>query len=199
MPDPDLQQLLAQVRACTLCSEHLDPRPVLRLARDSAVLVVGQAPGSRVHESGRPWDDASGEHLVQWLGVDRETFDDPDCFGILPMAFCYPGKGDGGDLPPPGVCAETWHERLLDRLPRVQLTLVVGMYAQRAWLGPRRKRTLTATVKAWRDFGPDLLPLPHPSWRSQIWMRRNPWFVAELLPELRLRVHRALEGQRQRL
>jgi len=187
-----LQALLHDVRACRLCEDILDPRPVLRLACGSRVLVVGQAPGSKVHASGRPWDDASGEHLLEWLGVDRATFEDPEHFGILPMALCYPGKGTSGDLPPPVRCGQTWHARLLEHLANVRLTLLVGSYAQAAMLGARRKRTLTATVKAWRTFGPSVLPLPHPSWRSRIWMRKNPWFAEEVLPELRERVRQAI-------
>lgn len=183
-----LDDLLREVRACRLCEGHLEPRPVLRLSRGSQILIVGQAPGSRVHASGIPWDDASGDHLREWLGVDRATFEDPDLFGILPMAFCYPGKGKSGDLPPPPICAKTWHARLNAALDGPQLTLVVGSYAQRAYLGDRSRRTLTETVRAWRDYGPDALPLPHPSWRSRIWMKKNPWFEQEVLPHLRARV-----------
>lgn len=191
-PDSALRDLLDRVRACTLCAHELDPRPVLRLSRRSRVLVIGQAPGSRVHASGVPWDDRSGEHLLEWLGVDRATFDDPDAFGILPMAFCYPGKGSSGDLPPPPRCAQTWHAALHDALDGPRLQLLVGQYAQRAVLGDRRARTLTETVRDFARYGPDLLPLPHPSWRSRIWMRKNPWFAATVLPALRARVQEAL-------
>ncbi len=186
-----LTDLLAEVRACRLCEHELDPRPVLRLSRDSRILLVGQAPGSKVHASGVPWDDASGDHLLSWLGVDRAIFDDPDAFGILPMAFCYPGRGQGADKPPPPRCAETWHARLTGPL-RPRLTLLVGRYAQRQVLGPERRKTLTETVRAFASYG-DRFPLPHPSWRSRVWMRRNPWFEEQVLPALRQRVAAALD------
>ncbi|MEN0067364.1 MAG: uracil-DNA glycosylase family protein [Myxococcota bacterium] len=187
------RESLPLVRACALCAEQLEPRPVLRLDPVSRVLVIGQAPGARVHASGVPWDDRSGEHLIEWLDVDRETFDDPRSFGILPMAFCFPGRGKSGDLPPPARCAETWHRRLLDTLPHRRLTLLVGQYAQKWYLGDRRRPTLTETVRAFGDYGPDFFPLPHPSWRSRIWMKRNPWFTSEVLPALRARVAEALD------
>lgn len=182
-----IDALVAEVRGCRLCSDILQPRPVLRLDRESRVLVIGQAPGSKVHASGVPWDDASGEHLLEWLGVDRALFEDPACFGILPMAFCYPGKGPSGDLPPPPICAETWHTRLVDALDQPALTLLIGQYAQKQVLGPRRRRTLTETVRAFADYG-DRIPLPHPSWRSRTWMKKNPWFEADVLPDLKRRV-----------
>jgi len=180
----DFEVLLASVHACTLCAHELEPRPVLRLHPRSRVLVIGQAPGSRVHASGKPWDDPSGDHLCSWLGVDRQTFDDPRRFGILPMGFCYPGKGKSADLPPPPRCAETWHASLRAHLPEVRLVLLVGSYAQKRYLGKANKRTLTETVRAWESFGL-LLPLPHPSWRSKHWMKKQPWFEAEVLPQLR--------------
>lgn len=179
--------LLAEVRACRICEDTLDPRPVLRLSPQSKVIIIGQAPGTRVHASGIPWDDASGDHLREWLAVDRETFDDVDLFGILPMGFCYPGKGKGGDLPPPKICAQTWHARLLEQVTNPPLLLLVGMHAQAHYL-PTRKRTLTETVGAWAEYGPQIMPLPHPAWRSRQWMKRNPWFAAEVLPELRSRI-----------
>lgn len=167
----------------------MEPRPVLRLSTKSRILVIGQAPGSKVHASGVPWDDPSGDHLREWLGVDRPTFDDPDNFGILPMAFCYPGKGPSGDLPPPPVCAETWHTRLIEGVENPALTLLIGQYAQARYL-PDRPKTLTAAVRR----GPigELFPLPHPSWRSRIWMKKNPWFSDRVLPALRERVETAL-------
>lgn len=193
MPNPvsqaaQLSQLLPEVRACQRCAATLQPRPVLRLATASKIMVVGQAPGTKVHASGVPWDDASGEHLRAWLGVDRKQFDNPDYFGILPMAFCYPGKASGGDAPPPAICAETWHGSLTQALASPQLWLLIGMHAQKYYLGKRRKNTLTATVRAFASYGQDTLPLPHPSWRSKLWMRKNPWFEQEVLPELRRRV-----------
>lgn len=187
-----LDALLTQARACRLCAETLEPRPVLRLSAQSRVLIVGQAPGSRVHASGVPWDDPSGDHLREWLDVSRSEFDDPDRFGILPMGLCYPGRGASGDRPPPPICAETWHPPLLAALPRVRLTLVVGRYAHGRVLGSRCKRTLTDTVRAWGDVGPAHFPLPHPSWRSRGWRTRNPWFDADVLPALRAAVRGAL-------
>ena len=185
-----MEPLLARVRACRLCEEQLEPRPVLRLSAHSRILLVGQAPGSRVHASGVPWDDDSGERLLGWLGVSRTVFEHPANFAILPMGFCYPGKGASGDLPPPPICAQTWHGPLVEGMaPR--LTLLVGQYAQKRYLGRERRRNLTETVRAALDYG-ERLPLPHPSWRVQGWMKRNPWFEAEILPVLRSRVCTAL-------
>ena len=183
-----LSQLAKEVRACTLCQDILEPRPVLRVHPESRILLVGQAPGSRVHASGVPWDDASGEHLLDWLGVDRTQFEDPRNFAIVPMAFCYPGRGKSADLPPPSRCGETWHAKLLGMLNQVALTLVVGQYAHKFVLGKTRKRSLTETVRHFPEYGPAAIPLPHPSWRSRGWMKRHPWFEADLLPTLRSRV-----------
>jgi len=189
------EAILRDARACTLCKAILEPNPVLRMSARSRILVVGQAPGSKVHASGVPWDDASGDHLIEWLGVDRAAFEDPELFGILPSALCYPGKGASGDLPPPPICAQTWHGPILEAMERPpQLTLLVGMYAMRNVLGKRMKRTLGATVQAFEEYGPDLLPLPHPSWRSKSWMKKNPWFEADVLPELRARVTELRRG-----
>lgn len=190
--DAALAACVAEVRACRLCAHELEPRPVLRVHAQSRVLVVGQAPGARVHASGVPWDDPSGDTLLGWLDVDRATFEDPRLFGIVPMAFCYPGTGRSGDLPPPPRCAQTWHPPLLAELTEVRLTLLVGQYAQARYLGPRRGRTLTDTVRAFGDHLPVFLPLPHPSWRSRGWRARNPWFEDEVVPELRRRVAAAL-------
>lgn len=193
--DPgSLPMLLADARACRRCADHLEPRPVLRLAPRSRILIIGQAPGAKVHASGIPWDDASGDHLREWLGVDRTTFDDPRVFGILPMAFCYPGRGKGGDFPPPPICSQTWHGPLIEALQAPMLTLLVGQHAQRHHLGARNQQTVTATVQAWRDSLPAALPLPHPAWRSRLWMRRNPWFEAEVLPFLRAKVAEAVDA-----
>lgn len=185
-----LPLLLDEVARCRLCADELDPRPVLRLATSSRIIIVGQAPGTRVHASGVPWDDASGDHLREWLAVDRETFDDPTLFGILPMAFCYPGRGDGGDKPPPRRCAETWHDRLLAHLRGPALFLLVGQYAHKRILGRSRAPTLTETVRRFEEHLPRCFPLPHPSWRSRTWMKRNPWFAADVLPRLRAIVAR---------
>lgn len=189
-----MDELLARIRSCRLCADHLEPRPVLRVAPSSRVLVIGQAPGSKVHASGRPWDDASGEHLLEWLDVDRASFDDPTRFGILPMAFCYPGKGTSGDKPPPPVCARTWHDPIRQALDRAVLTLLVGSYAQKAYLPGARSQSLTETVRRYDQVDPRFFPLPHPSWRSRIWIRKNPWFGQTVLPELRRRVAWALSA-----
>lgn len=187
-----LDPLLAAVRACRLCEAHLPlgPRPVLRAAASARILIVGQAPGVRVHETGIPWNDASGERLRAWMGLDRAAFYDESKIAIIPMGYCYPGRGNGGDLPPRRECAETWLDLLLAQLPHVELTLLVGLHAQRHFLKSRRKSTLTTTVGAWREFGPAFIPLPHPSPRNTAWFQRNTWFEAEVLPELRCRIAR---------
>lgn len=181
--------LLAEVQACTLCQPHLPlgPRPILQCHPAARLLIASQAPGRHAHASGIPFDDASGERLRDWLGLTPEAFYDARRVAILPMGFCYPGKGKGGDLPPRRECAEAWRERLLAQLPRVELVLAIGQYAQ-AWHLPRRQATLTATVRAWRDYGPGVLPLPHPSPLNNLWLSRNPWFAAEVLPVLRARI-----------
>lgn len=196
-----LQDLLAQIRACRHCEATLPlgPNPVLRAGVTARLLIVGQAPGTRVHASGIPWDDPSGDRLRQWLQLAPERFYDEDTVAIAPMGFCYPGRGKSGDLPPPPDCAPLWHERLLQQLPRLQLVLLVGAYAQQYYL-PRTPaallatsgETLTQRVQRWRDFGPGYFPLPHPSPRNNLWLRRNPWFDAQVVPALRARVREAL-------
>lgn len=182
--------LLREVRACRLCSEHLPlgPRPVLQIDPRARVLIAGQAPGRRVHESGVPFQDASGDRLRNWMGVSPEVFYDASRVAILPMGFCYPGTGRAGDLPPRPECAEAWRERLLACLPDLELTLVIGRYAHAHHLGERQKSSLTETVRAWREFWPTLLPLPHPSPRNNLWLRRNPWFEKKTVPALRTRL-----------
>lgn len=189
-----LPDLLGAIRACRQCEAVLpfEPRPLLRAQASARLLVAGQAPGARAHEAGVPWNDASGIRLRQWLGLDREAFYDERRIAIVPMGFCFPGKGDAGDLPPRPECAQTWHPRLLPLLPAVGLTLLIGHYAQVHFLGKRRRTTLTDTVRAWRDYAPDMLPLPHPSPRNQLWFKMNPWFEAELVPMLRERVAEVL-------
>src|SRR5579875_320825 len=186
-----LSALFARVRACRACEPHLPlgPRPVLRGRLSARVLIVGQAPGTRVHETGIPWNDPSGERLREWLGVDRETFYDERRFAIIPMGLCYPGRlPRGGDAPPRPECGPLWHPPLRAALPNIALTLLVGQYAQAYYLDKRRKESMTATVQSWRDYLPEFIPTPHPSWRTTAWLKRNPWFAAELLPELRRRV-----------
>jgi uracil-DNA glycosylase len=189
-PGTALPQLLKDVRACTLCAAHLPkgPRPVLQVDARARILIAGQAPGGKVHATGVPFDDASGERLRQWMGVERDTFYDPQQVAILPMGFCYPGTGASGDLPPRPECAPQWRARLLQAMPRVELTLVIGQYAQAWHLGAAQRGTLTGTVRAWRDYWPASLPLPHPSPRNNLWLKRNPWFGKEVLPSLRRRV-----------
>jgi uracil-DNA glycosylase len=187
----DLQALLARVRACRLCEPQLPlgARPVLRADVRARVLIVGQAPGTRVHATGIPWNDPSGDRLRDWLQVDRETFYDERRFAIIPAGLCYPGRGRSGDLPPRPECAPRWHPPLRALLPRIELTLLVGQYAQAYYLGTRRKQTLTETVHAWREYGPEFLPLPHPSPRNTRWLQVNPWFARDVLPHLSARVH----------
>ena len=185
--------LLAEVRACTICEAHLPlgARPVLQLHPKAKILIAGQAPGRKVHESGVPFDDASGNRLREWMGVTREVFYDPEKVAILPMGFCFPGTGKSGDLPPRPECAPAWRKRLLAELRQLELTLVVGRYAQAYHFGVGA--TVTDLVMSWRNHWPEVIPLPHPSPRNNLWLRRNPWFEAELLPSLRARVSEVLD------
>ncbi len=190
-----LNALLTDIRACRLCAANLadGPRPVLQAAASSRLLIVSQAPGRKVHASGIPFDDVSGDRLRAWLGIDRATFYDTQRIAIVPMGFCFPGSGRNGDLPPRPECAPTWHPHLMPQLTHVQLTLAIGQYAQAGMLGARCGRTLTDTVQAWRThLAHRVLPLPHPSPRNQLWLKRNPWFEQELLPVLRHEVAQVL-------
>lgn len=182
-----LPALLVEARSCTRCAAHLPlgPRPVLQASATARLLIVGQAPGRRVHETGIPWNDPSGDRLRQWMQLDRERFYDQQRIAIIPAGLCYPGTGPGGDLPPRPECAPHWHPRLVPMLPKLQIALLVGSYAQAYYLGASRRRTLTETVRAWRDYLPHFLPMPHPSPRNQMWLKRNPWFAEEVLPFLR--------------
>ncbi len=183
-------KLLEEVRGCRLCADKLphEPRPVLRGSETARLLIIGQAPGRRVHETGIPWNDPSGDVLRDWLRLSREAFYDESRIAIIPTGLCYPGTEKGSDLPPRPECAPHWHPRLLQGLPHIQLTLLVGQYAQAYYLGKRRKRTLGETVAAWREYAPEYLPLPHPSWRNRAWLKKNPWFESEVLPILRRKV-----------
>jgi Uracil-DNA glycosylase len=191
---PTLDVLLAAVRGCRACEQHLPlgSRPVLHAAATSRILVIGQAPGLRVHTTGIPWDDASGERLRGWMGVEADVFYDESRIAIIPMGYCYPGRGGGGDLPPRRECAELWLDEILSRLPRIESTLLIGQYAQRHFLGNRRKASLTETVRAWREYFPRYIPLPHPSPRNQPWFKRYAWFEQELQPVLRSKVEHVL-------
>ena len=189
-------RLLSEVRACRICEAHLPnpPRPVLRASLTSSLLIVGQAPGRRVHESGIPWNDPSGNLLREWLRLDRDSFYDERRIAIIPVGFCYPGTGESGDLPPRPECAPHWHPKLRARLPAVRLTLLVGSYAQGYYLGARRKKTLAETVRARSEYLPEYFPLPHPSPRNRRWMKNNAWFERDVLPQLRRRVRACLRA-----
>jgi uracil-DNA glycosylase len=186
-----LTALLREIRACRHCAAHLphEPRPVLRATATARLLIVGQAPGTQVHLTGIPWNDRSGDRLRDWLALDRDTFYDERRIAIVPAGFCFPGLSpEGADLPPRRECAPLWHPRLRPLLARIELTILAGSYAQAWYLKNRRRGGVSETVAAWRDYLPDYLPLPHPSWRNTAWLRRNPWFESELVPELRARV-----------
>lgn len=189
---PDLVTLLEQVRSCEICKADIPaPRPVLRAAQSARILVIGQAPGTRVHASGVPWDDASGRRLRNWMGVDEAQFYDESRIAIVPMGFCYPGKGKSGDLPPRPECASTWHLQLLQQLPNIQCTLLIGQYAQNYYL-PGDYKTLTARVRDWKKFAPRNYVLPHPSPRNQLWLKRNSWFEESVVPSLQESVQHLL-------
>ncbi len=185
-----LNELVAEIESCTHCAAHLPhaPRPVVWVHPQARILIAGQAPGRRVHESGVPWTDPSGDRLRAWMQLDHDTFYDKRNIAVAAMGFCYPGTVNGADLPPRRECAPLWRPRLLPLLKNVKLTLLVGSYAQRYHLGAAAKQNLGQTVSKWRDYPEDVMPLPHPSWRNTGWLKRNPWFEAELLPELRRRV-----------
>lgn len=185
-----INPLLQEIRQCTICASSLPlgPNPVVSAHSDSKIVVIGQAPGSVVHQTGVPWDDASGNRLRDWLGVTEDVFYTPEIFALIPMGFCYPGKGRSGDLPPRPECAPKWHGELLGQIHHPQLILLIGTYAQQYYLGNRRKNTLTETVKNYMAYSPDYLPLPHPSPRNNIWLKKNPWFESEVIDSLRHQV-----------
>jgi len=196
-PPAKLDALVAEIRACRVCAQVLphEPRPIVWVHPDARILIVGQAPGRRVHESGVPWNDPSGDRLRDWMDLGRDAFYERSKIAVAAMGFCYPGTVDGADLPPRKECAPLWRPRLLPLLKKVQLTLLVGSYAHRYHLGAAVKPTLAETVRAWRDFAPDnIVPLPHPSWRNTGWLKRNPWFERDLLPDLRARVSQVLRS-----
>ena len=189
-----LDELLVAVRSCRACATQLPlgPRPVLQVAASARILIVGQAPGARVHASGVPWNDRSGERLRDWMGVGVQRFYDESCVAIVPMGLCYPGRAASGDLPPRRECAPLWLDRLLAKLPRVELTLLVGAYAQAHFLRAAGHTSVTATTRNWRIYQPRIIPLPHPSPRNVAWFKANPWFIDELLPVLQGRVRELL-------
>jgi uracil-DNA glycosylase len=181
-----MKQLLTDIRNCEICKEHLPlgPRPIVSGHQDAKIVIIGQAPGTKVHASGVPWDDASGKELRTWLDISSEVFYDETKVAIVPMGFCYPGKGKSGDLPPRPECAPQWHEPLLTKMPNIELVLLIGMYAQRYYLKDRSKKTLTETVENYKEYLPQYLPLPHPSPRNRFWLTKNPWFGTEVVPVL---------------
>ena len=189
-----LAGLHTEIARCTVCAKDLPlgPRPVFRVSPTARILVIGQAPGRLVHASGVPWDDPSGKRLRQWMQLEDDVLYDSVQVGIMPMGFCYPGTGKSGDLPPRPECAPLWHEVLLAKMPAIELTLLIGQYAQNYYLQDRCKKTLTETVQTWREYAPTHLPLPHPSPRNNLWLKRNPWFEREVVPHLQDRIHSIL-------
>ncbi len=195
-----MEELLQEIRGCTLCQPvlQLGPNPVVVAHPQARIVIIGQAPGTRVHRTSIPWNDASGKRLRGWLGVDDSTFYDEKKFAIVPMGFCYPGKGKSGDLPPRPECAPRWHAPLWQKMQQVQLTLLIGQYAQRYYLGKRAQPTLTDTVSHYADYLPEYIPLPHPSPRNDFWLRRNPWFEEEVVPVLQDRVRSILDRSKEK-
>ncbi|MBH0088858.1 uracil-DNA glycosylase family protein [Pseudoalteromonas sp. NSLLW218] len=184
------RQLIDHVSKCVICEPHLPlgARPVIQFNPNARILIAGQAPGVKVHETGVPFNDASGNRLREWLGLTRDEFYDANNIAILPMGFCYPGRGKSGDLPPRKECAPAWREQLLTALPNIELTIVLGKYAQAYHLPETKKMPLTELVKSWREYWPNYLVLPHPSPRNNIWLKKNPWFEQDVLPELDKRI-----------
>lgn len=195
--NPKLAKLLREVRACTVCAAHLPlpPRPILHISATARLLIVGQAPGIRVHNTGIPWNDPSGDRLRSWLQLSRDEFYDESKIAIVPTGFCYPGKGKSGDLPPRPECAPLWHPRLRAAMPKIELTLLIGMYAQAYYLADKRADSMTETVRAWREYLPVFIPLPHPSPRNIRWFKSNPWFDEEVVPAMRKRVKALLAAK----
>jgi len=190
-----LDKLVKEIKACNLCTDHLPlgPRPVIQVGSLARILIVGQAPGRRVHETGIPFNDPSGERLRLWMGINKEEFYDKDKVALVPMGFCFPGTGKSGDLPPRPECADTWREKLLEKLPNIELTIVIGQYARGWHFGSSNKQNLTETVKSWKEFWPNAIPLPHPSPRNNIWLRKNAWFEDEVIPALQKAVNAILD------
>ena len=192
-----LESLLTEVRACTVCAEHLEagPRPVVRIGPSAPIVIIGQAPGRLVHESGIPWDDPSGVRLRSWLGLSEEQFYDPETVAILPMGFCFPGTAKSGDNPPRPECAPLWHDRLISHLAEDRLEIIIGMYAQARYI-EKREKTLPATVANWANYLPKQVVLPHPSWRNNGWIKKNPWFETETLPAIRARIDQVMKQKK---
>jgi uracil-DNA glycosylase len=182
--DIKLQNLLSEVRACRICESSLSPNPILNVKASAKLLIIGQAPGLKVHQTGIPWNDPSGDRLRGWLGIDKVTFYNESNIAIIPMGFCYPGKGKSGDLPPRPECFKHWHGQLMSVLPNIEMTLLIGHYAQRKYL-PNTYSSLTENVQHWREFFPEFVPMIHPSPRNTYWLQRNPWFESEMVPVVR--------------
>lgn len=181
-----MQHLLSQIKQCTVCAPHLDlgANPVVAASSHAKIVIIGQAPGTKVHKSGIPWDDASGKQLRKWMGVSEAIFYDENIFAIVPMGFCYPGKGTSGDKPPRKECAPLWHQQLFDKMPNIEVVILIGMYAQKQYLKDKTKRTLTETVATYLEYLPDYFVLPHPSPRNRFWLAKNLWFEKEVVPTL---------------
>ncbi|MFC4220743.1 uracil-DNA glycosylase family protein [Flagellimonas marina] len=192
-----MNQLLSEIKNCSVCKEHLPlgPRPIVSAHPESKIAIIGQAPGSKVHQTGVPWDDPSGKQLRKWLGVTDEQFYDERLLALIPMGFCYPGRGKSGDLPPRPECAPLWHQPLLDQMPNLKLTILIGQYAQFRYLGDAMEKNLTETVKNYKSYLPKYMVLPHPSPRNRFWLSKNPWFEEEVIPQLQKAVSSTLKNQ----
>lgn len=188
------EELLSDIQACRICEDHLPcgPRPVIQASSTAKILIVGQAPGIRVHETGIPFNDLSGDRLREWMGIDCDKFYDERKIALVPMGFCYPGTGKTGDLPPRLECADKWRDEMMEHLKNVELTLIIGGYAINWHLKGQKKRTLTQTVKCYKEYGDHIMVLPHPGPRNNIWLKKNPWFQAEIIPELKSRIRKIL-------
>lgn len=195
--DVEMNQLLSEIKNCSVCKEHLPlgPRPIVSAHPESKIAIIGQAPGSKVHQTGVPWDDPSGKQLRKWLGVTDEQFYDERLLALIPMGFCYPGRGKSGDLPPRPECAPLWHQSLLDQMPKLKLTILIGQYAQVRYLGDAMEKNLTETVKNYKSYLPKYMVLPHPSPRNRFWLSKNPWFEEEVIPQLQKAVSTTLKNQ----
>lgn len=185
-----MDAVLSEIRNCQVCQNELPlgANPVVQASSKSKIAIIGQAPGIRVHQSGVPWDDKSGDNLRNWLGVEKEVFYNEDIFALIPMGFCYPGTGNSGDLPPMKICAPMWHQKLFESMPDMKITLLLGRYAQKFYLEKKVKKSLTITVQSYQEYTPEYIPLPHPSPRNNIWQSKNPWFKEEVLPFLKSRI-----------
>lgn len=188
-----MKKLLEEIKSCTICKDFIEPRPVLTAHKKSRIVIIGQAPGSVVHRTGIPWNDKSGDNLRNWLEVEKDDFYNTDLFAIIPMGFCYPGKGKTGDLPPRKECAQHWHNQLMSKMPNVQLILLIGKYAQDYYLKENAHKNLTQTVKHFDEFLPNYFVLPHPSPRNNIWMKKNEWFKSDVLPSLKHEINKILK------